>query len=363
MLPKRIRESMFEKASVKTMRYVTAVPVRSSEGLARRVYESIAEDFFVNGSLSSHSRVPALFAGSWLGGREVVLVSDHLTRKTKEAMGATLSYLNSCPYCADMLVSLVHGSGDHSAAQNILSKEEQAIADPQLRVRLTWIRKLVTEGLSHSGPPPFTAEELPEAIATLFTLNYVNRFSHVVMDGSPIGKPLKNTMLRLFGYELRETTERSIAPGSSLDLLPKAKIPGDLDWARPNPRIADALARWAAAVDREAEAVVAQRVRDIVLESLSNWNGERMPLSRSWVDQELEGLPEEDFHVAKLILVVCKASYQFDESLLTNALGSDPSEVRLIRILAFAAMSGARRLAEHTAQSLNTSRTMCATAM
>jgi len=85
MLPKRLREAMFEKTSVKTMRYVTAVPIRSAVGLVRRVFDMIAEDFFVNGSLSSHSQVPELFAGAWLGGREAVLVSDRIDRTTKEA--------------------------------------------------------------------------------------------------------------------------------------------------------------------------------------------------------------------------------------------------------------------------------------
>ena len=89
MLPTRIRENLFERASVKTMRYVNAVPVRSSVGLVRRVYDMIAEDFFVNGSLSSHSQVPELFAGTWLGGREIILVFDRIDRKTKEAIGAT----------------------------------------------------------------------------------------------------------------------------------------------------------------------------------------------------------------------------------------------------------------------------------
>jgi AhpD family alkylhydroperoxidase len=133
MLPKRLRENLFEKASVKTMRYVSAVPVRSATGLVRRTYEMIAEDFFVNGSLSSHSRVPELFAGSWLGGREIVLVSDRVDRTTKEAMGATLSYVNDCPYCADMLVSLVHGSGNHTAASNILKESEEEVSDPVIR--------------------------------------------------------------------------------------------------------------------------------------------------------------------------------------------------------------------------------------
>ena len=347
MLPKRLRENLFERASVKTMRYVSAVPVRSAVGLVRRVFDMIADDFFVNGSLSSHSRVPELFAGSWLGGREVVLVSDRLDRMTKEAIGATLSYINDCPYCADMLVSLVHGSGNHRAALSIFKEAEETISDPKLRERLVWVRQVATDGPRNAESTPFTAEELPEAIGTLFTLNYVNRFSHVAMDGSPVGNTFKNTALRLFGYELRETTERQIIPGRALDLLSAAPIPRDMDWARPNPRIADALARWAAAVDREADQAISPQVRHLVRNRLESWNGETMPLSRSWVEQEIEDLTGEDYHIAKLILVVCKASYQFDDSLVQGVMSERLDEERLIRILAFAAMSAARRLANH----------------
>ncbi len=71
----------------------------------------IAEDFFINGSLTSHSRVPELLAGVWMGGRETILVTDRLGRTTKEAMTAVLSQTNECPYCGDMLVSLVYGAG------------------------------------------------------------------------------------------------------------------------------------------------------------------------------------------------------------------------------------------------------------
>jgi len=346
MLPKRIREDLFEKASVKTMRYVNAVPVRSAIGLTKRVYEMIAEDFFVNGSLSSHSQVPELFAGTWLGGRELVVVTDRLDRKTKEAMGATLSYINNCPYCADMLVSLVHGSGDHSAASNILREEEGAIVDPLLRDRLTWVRKYMAEGPEGNSEAPFTDEELPEAIGTLFALNYVNRFSHVVMDGSPVGDRLKDTALRLFGHELRETTERPIQPGRALDLLPPAPIPEELNWARPNARVADALARWGAAVDRESARAFSPQVRAMVQEALGEWQGETMPISRTWVNKEVEQLTGEDREIAKLVLVVAKASWQFDESLVHSVMPDEIDEKRLIRILAFAAYYAAKRLAQ-----------------
>ncbi len=334
------------------MRYVSAVPVQSATGLVRRVYDMIADDFFVNGSLTSHSRVPELLAGTWLGGREIVLVSDRVDRTTKEAMGATLSYINDCPYCADMLVSLVHGSGNHSAASSIFKEAEHAISDPRLRERLAWVRKVATAGPQSVTSGPFTAAELPEAIGTLFTLNYVNRFSHVVMDGSPVGPALKNTALRLFGYELRETTERQIQPGRALDLLPAASLPADLAWAGPNPRIADALARWTAAVERQSAKAISPRVRELVRNRLDAWNGETMPISRSWVEKDVAGLDGEDYHIAKLVLVVAMASYQVDDTLVKAVLRNDPDEQRLIRILAFAALSAARRLADHAARHL-----------
>ena len=72
---------------------------------------------------------------------------------------------------------------------------------------------------------------------------------------------LKNAALRLFGYELRETTERPIKAGRALQLLPLAPLPEDMGWSQPNARIADALSRWGGAVERESSKVVSERVR------------------------------------------------------------------------------------------------------
>jgi AhpD family alkylhydroperoxidase len=352
MLPKKLRARMFDSMSVKTMRYVSAVPTKAATGLVARIYEMIAEDFFINGSLTSHSKVPALLAGVWTGGRELVLVSDALDRTTKEALGATLSYINDCPYCADMLVSLVHGSGKHTAATRIAAEAEETIDDPVLRERLAWVRTVASDGPEHAGKTAFTAEQLPEAIGTLFAFHYINRVSHVLMDGSPVGKPFKNTALRLFGYELRETTERRIEPGRALEFLPAAPLPDDLAWTAPNPRVAAALARWAAVVEREAEGVVSPAVREVVQRSLAAWQGETMPLSRGWVNEELTGLSGEDRAVAKLALVVAKASFQVDDTLVEAVLGEARDEQRLIRLLAWASFSAARRLAAHIAGGL-----------
>lgn len=352
MLPKKLRFELFDRMSVKTMRYIQPVPNKSATGLVRRVYDQIAEDFFINGSLTSHSRVPELLAGVWMGGRETILVSDRLDRTTKFAMTATLSRFNHCPYCGDMLVSLVHGSGEHEAADRIFSEIETQVADPTLRERLAWVGTVATSGPARSVP--FSAEALPEAIGALLAMSHINRFSHIVMDGSPVTAPLglqriKAAGLRMFGSELQDTSSRHVEPGRSLDLLPDAPLPDDLAWALPNPRIATALARWAAAVDCEASLAASDAVRALVESNLRHWDGGHMLLSRNWVEEEISGLQGVDRALARFALVAAKAPYQMDETLVAGVLGEKHDQERLIRVLAWAAFSAARRIAERLA--------------
>ena len=153
----------------------------------------------------------------------------------------------------------------------------------------------------------------------------INRFSHVVMDGSPVSAPLgrqglKAAALRLFGGELRATHVKRLTPGRALSLLPPAPLPADMRWATPNPRIADALARWTAVVECEASSVVSPAVQDLVLRNLQDWKGELMPISRNWVEVETSALTGQDRAIARLALVLAKAPYQVDETLVEDVL-------------------------------------------
>jgi len=356
MLPRRFRFWLFESLSLKTMRYVHAISRRNATGLVAQVYSMIEEDFFINGSLISRSKVPELMAAIWTAGRESILVDDHLDRTTKEAMNAVLSQVNDCPYCGDMLISLVHASGQHEAASNIFAESEAQISNTKLRERLRWVKKIATPGIQPETPVPFTADELPEAIASLMAMSDINRFSHVVMDGSPVSAPLglraiKAAALRVFGGELKATHVKPLKPGRALALLPPAPLPADLLWASPNRRIADALARWTASVEHEASQVVSTEVRDLVGRNLQHWDGTLMPLSRSWVEEEVTDLVGQDRAIARLALVLAKAPYQVDETLVEEVLKQDKREERFIRILAWASFSAARNFAQRIAVS------------
>jgi AhpD family alkylhydroperoxidase len=362
MLPKTLRFRLFEALSLKTMRYVHAIPRRKATGLVAEVYNMIEEDFFINGSLISRSKVPALLAAIWTAGRESVLVDDRLDRTTKEGMNAVLSRVNDCPYCGDMLVSLVHASGQHEAASKIFAKSEAAITDGTLRTRLAWVKSVASPGTTKHPPIPFTAEELPEAIAALMVMSDINRFSHVVMDGSPVGAPLgwqsvKAAALRLFGHELRTIHVERLTPGRALSLLRPASLPADMRWADPNPRIADVLARWTAVVECEASSVISPAAQDLVVRNLQSWKGELMPISRNWVDVETSALTGQDRAIARLALVLAKAPYQVDETVVEEVLSEDRCEERFIRILAWASFSSARRFAQRIAEATDGFRT------
>lgn len=357
MLPGKFRFELLERMSLKTMRYVSAVPRAKADGLVARIYDMIAEDFFINGSLTSHSKVPPLLAGVWIGGRESILVADRLDRTTKEAMMAVLSRVNDCPYCGDMLISLVHGGGKHEAASQIFSRRDEEIADPTLRARLEWVKAVATPGAQLPADTPFAAEQLPEVLGSLLAMSHINRFSHVVMGGSPVNAPLgfqgiKSAALRMFGSVLKTTTERPIQPGRALDLLPPAPLPDDMCWAEPNPRVASAVSRWAAVVEREAAGVVQPPVRNLVHDNLQSWEGEPMPISRSWVDKEVEGLTSRDRAITRFTLVLAKAPYQVDEALVGEVLRDDRDETRFIRLLAWASFSAARRIAKRVADTV-----------
>jgi hypothetical protein len=102
--------------------------------------------------------------------------------------------------------------------------------------------------------------------------------------------------------------------------------------------------------------VISPEVGAVVHRSLRNWQGKVMPISRSWVDREVEGLNAGDRAVARLALVVAKAPYQVGESLVKPVLRAANDEERFIRILDWSSFVGASRVARFIADNAVSSR-------
>ena len=78
-----------------------------------------------------------------------------------------------------------------------------------------------------------------------------------------------------------------------------------------------------------------------------------MPISRSWVDKEVESLSGRDRALARFALVLAKAPYQVDEALVAEILPEDGDETRFVRVLAWASFSAARRIAKRVADTVH----------
>lgn len=290
-----------------------------------------------------------------------MLVPDKVDRTTKDAISAVLSQINDCPYCEDMLISLVHAGGEHEAAGEIFAGSDFDSSDDLLRRRLEWVAALATSCADDIPEIPFSDEELPEVIGTLMGMSDINRYSHVVMTGSPVSAPfglrsIKAIALRLFGTELEVTRRAVLEPGRALHLLPPAALPSDMHWAKPNPRVADAVARYAATVEREGSRVISAETREVIRASVDRWNGEAMPLDGRWIDADIQSLSGEDRAIARLAIVLAKASYRITDQMIADVTGEDIDEQRFVRILAWSSATAARRFAQIVVQKISDSK-------
>ena len=87
------------------MRFIASVSPRRADGLVARVYEEIKHDFALlrdpsgNSPFIVHSVHPDLLAALWSVVYETVLVEGTVSRADKEAIAATVSRINDCPFC------------------------------------------------------------------------------------------------------------------------------------------------------------------------------------------------------------------------------------------------------------------------
>ena len=346
MLPASLRNSLFDKISGVTMRkFFSSATLANASGLTKEVLLQSQRDFFINGTITSHAACPPLMAGMWMSGREIALTNQHLPAWLKKAMGAALSEVNKCPYCEDFLLSLTHGAKQNNLANSLRKHEMESIDDELTLKRLQWTKASITRNAKELENPPFSSEEMPEALGTLIVFNYTNKISDFTLDGSPVPSSLRSGALKFFGLELQESSELDLEHGASFYMLPKATVPDEFHWAGDNWLVADSLARWNQVVEDEINQALSKPVQQHIRENLQDWNGGQAPLSRRWVEEEVKDLKGVDRDKARLVLLIAKASYQIDDSIIEQVRQQGVIEADLVRLGAWGAYMGAKTIA------------------
>jgi AhpD family alkylhydroperoxidase len=341
-----IENRMFDQMG-SLVQHITPVAPDAAEGLVAEVYAQLRREFQIAPPLTLHSPAPPILAGAWSVTRESQIALGRLARPMKEAIAASVSRVNTCPYCVDAHTGLLHGAAKHDVAASIRDGQPEAITDDRMRELVRWALATRSPGDPMITSPPFSPEEAPEAIGTALAYHYVNRMVHVFLgdDLLPLPSGFRGVARRVFGATFgKRMVRRGGEPGASLDLLPDALLSSDLHWAKSNPAIAGAWARFAAVVDEAGPRVLPEPVRALLLTRLAEWDGEDPGMSASWVEDAVASLEEVDRPAARLVLLVAFASYRVDDSTVQAFRATTPGDRELVEAAAWAALQAARRI-------------------
>ena len=337
-----IVETMIERLA-KT-RYVKPVPYSSATGLTADVYRQMHADFLPIPLLTLHSPAPELLAGVWSILREALLAGA-VDRAQKEVVAAVVSKTNACPFCVDAHRLMLHATSDYDAADAIMRSDYDRIHDPQLHALAQWALTKGTASTSGALPPPFSPDEAPAIIGTAIAFHYINRMVNVFLGDTLLPAPsaLRGVAEHVVGATLGKRMVRRLKPGSSLRLVPRAKLPDDLFWAAADPAVASAFAGFAAVVEQAGSAVLPEPVRALVGARIQTWGGAAMGLSRRWVEEAVAEVADEHRAAARLALLTALVSYQVDANVVADFRSRCPGEAQLIAATAWASFTAARR--------------------
>ncbi len=329
------------------IKHLQPVSKSSASGLLAQVYPQIKRDF---GALvepfTLHAPAPRLLAGVWMATRETELVGC-VRREIKEAVAATVSRLNQCPYCVDAHTMMLDATSAHSISIAISHDQDDQIQDTDIRQVIAWARATRSPGDPLLKEPPFSDIEAPEIIGTAVAFHYINRMVDIFLGETPLPSNrswLKGTLKRMAGWYFSPAARRQKAAGISLTLLPEAALPTDLGWAESSPTVSGAFARWAAAVEMAGQDALPANVRDLVGEHIATWNGESPGLSRNWVEKAVTGLADADKSGARLALLTALAPYQIDKKTIAAFRAQQPEDKMLISATAWSSFTAARRV-------------------
>ncbi len=329
------------------IRYVQPVATNSAEGLVARVYPQIKKEF---GALvepfTLHSPSPGLLAGAWSACRESLLVGS-VRRDVKEAVAATVSRINQCPYCVDAHTIMLNATSARNSADAIIHQQDDQIRDATVRSIVKWAAATRSPGAEVLLSPPFSQKDAPEIIGTAVFFHYVNRMASVLLSKTPLpyNHPLlKGFFKRMAGWFFSRAIHRSKPLGASLELLPESELPTDLAWAKRSPNIAGAFARFAAVVNRAGRDFIPEDIRDCVVKHVQAWDGKDPRLGRHWVEEAMSGLEEKSKDIGRLVLLTALAPYQVDKGVVNAFTTHITGDDRLLGALVWGSFTIARRI-------------------
>lgn len=341
-------QSLTQQITGQAVHYVNPVPRGRASGLVAAVYTQLEQEFALVPPLTIHSPIPEILAGVWCVAREGYIVG-RAGRADRESVAAAVSKTNECPFCIEVHSAMLHAASKHSLARALLGDGTTGSGENPPLVQ--WALATRHPGAAILATPPFPPEASPQILATAIAYHYINRMVNVFLDESPMpvkirSLALKSAVGRMMGRLVgRRIVAVDAQPGRSLALLPEAELPPEFNWARTNPAVAGALARFASTAEDHGRRVLPLSVRRVVESQLSAWNGENPGLDLQWLERSVAPLDSAaEQAAARLALLTALASYRVDEAVVGEFKSHYPQETDLVAVTAWASFKAVQRL-------------------
>ncbi len=331
------------------IKYLSPLGHPPAKSLVDQVYCQIRQEFgLIADPFRLHAPVPELLAGIWSVTREIG-VARQVPWSVKEAVAAAVSQSNACPYCVEIHAAVASVPANQPLAPLLAQGRTADITDSSLRAVVTWAMASRSSGSASLLHPPFTEEEAPEIIGVTMVYHYINRMVQVFLPESLLPSVVRggwpgSVAWRLIGRKLARSREQERVAGASLQFVPAADLPSECFWAASEPSISHALAGWAAVVEHVGAEMLTPPVRALVADFLHGWQGEPLPLSRSWVNQAVARLPETDHAAGRLALLAAVAPHQIDAEIIRAFREQQEADALLVGVVAWAAFQAACRI-------------------
>lgn len=254
--------------------HIKSIPPKRAEGEVKDVYDQLKSEMGdVVEPISLHAILPDLLKGIWGILRETVIIEDATSRKVKEAVGASVSASNECPYCVDAHTIMIIGLKDKLVADAIVKKDLDLIENDEVRKIVNWAFNTRNFKSMTVNNPPFSSKEAAEIIGTAVFFHYLNRMVTIFLG--PTILPLnihffkgimKSMAAKMFSGVLHEDRKEGAKKGNY------ANIKG-LYWASGNPRVEYVFTYFFHVVTELANQHVPQEVRSFIKDQIIDWDG------------------------------------------------------------------------------------------
>ncbi|MEV4536498.1 carboxymuconolactone decarboxylase family protein [Asanoa sp. NPDC049518] len=334
------------------IRYVAPVPRKAATGRVAEVYAQSAADFG-QAAFTLLSPAPDLHAAAWALLREAELAGQ-ASRTDKEVVTVAVSQANECRFCIDAHTIMIHATGEHRLAEDLL--HGRPIAEPRYDRLVTWAKATrAPDAMRMAEELPFAGEHAAEFLGTALSTHFANRVFSALTDDQLIPGNLQRSqsVRRVGGMTYSRAVRRELEPGRSLALIADGPRGATPDWAAGTP-IGSAFAALRGGAAAGA-ALLGPPARDLVRTTVRDWDGTH-PLAGQ-LDRLSATVSPADRPATAIALHAALAPHELtDAHVAAWRAAGGRTDGDLVRLVGFGAMSAVDRIEEGLVRSVRTTR-------